>query len=100
MIIKWVNTFDPKPDPELLNDVIVNTPQPYLHPRFWNTCISQLLTRGLFTQIHEVIEHSQYQELKEKCPELYAVIGDMDTLLSNYTSYSSRTIYRMEAFGM
>lgn len=90
LIIKWVNTFDPKPDPELLNDVIVNTPQPYLHPQFWNTCISQLLTRGLFTQIHEVIEHSQYQELKEKCPELYAVIGDMDTLLSNYTSYSSK----------
>lgn len=90
LIIKWVNTFDPKPDPELLNDVMVNTPQPYLHPQFWNTCISQLLTRGLFTQIHEVIEYSQYHELKEKCPELHAVIGDMDTLLSNYTSHSSK----------
>ncbi|KAL6452825.1 NUP85 Nucleoporin NUP85 [Candida maltosa Xu316] len=88
LIIKWVNTFDPKPDSELLNEVMINTPKPYLHPQFWNTCLSQLIIRGLLPQVHDVIEHSQYQELEEKCPDLYSFITDFDTLLSNYTSFA------------
>lgn len=89
-ILEWVNTFDPKPDTDLLNDVMVNTPKPYTHPQFWNTCLSQLIIRGLFNQISEVIDHSGYNELEQECPELYAIIKDLNVLLSDYPSSASK----------
>ncbi|RCK64755.1 Nucleoporin NUP85 [Candida viswanathii] len=90
LILQWVNTFDPKPDSDLLNDVMINNPKPYKHPQFWNTCLSQLIIRGLFTQSNDVIGHSGYQELEETCPELYSIIGDLNSLLENYTSSASK----------
>ena len=90
LILAWVNTFDPKPDSSLLNDVMVNNPKPYTHPQFWNTCLSQLIIRGLFEQVSEVIAHSGYQELEQSCPELFLMINDMNIMLSDYTSSASK----------
>lgn len=89
-IAKWINRFDYKPDKELVESVMVNSPKPYSHPQFWNTYLSQLITRGLLTQAIAAIEKSQYEELEENTPELFSVIQDFSMLLKNYTSMSMK----------
>ncbi|KAK6459216.1 protein in nuclear pore complex may function in nuclear envelope integrity may also be [Scheffersomyces xylosifermentans] len=83
-IAKWVNVFYQKPADELAQSVMINTRTPYTHPQFWNTYVSQLITRGLLTQVVEVIAHSRYEELEESCPELYSTISDLSLLIENY----------------
>ncbi|RLV91806.1 Nucleoporin NUP85 [Spathaspora sp. JA1] len=88
LILEWVNTFHTKPEPELIETIMIQFPQPYLHPQFWNIYISQLITRGLFTQTNLAIEHSKFEELEETCPELYSIIADLNTLLADYSSFA------------
>ncbi|EGW31625.1 uncharacterized protein SPAPADRAFT_67664 [Spathaspora passalidarum NRRL Y-27907] len=88
LVLEWVNTFHPKPDLELTETIMISNPEPYSHPQFWNVYMAQLITRGLFTQATQAIEHSQYDQLEESCPELYSIISDLDTLLADYSSFA------------
>lgn len=84
LLAKWVNGFYHKPTNELTEAVMINTPTPYTHPQFWNTYLSQLVSRGLLSQAVEAITHSQYEQLEAEVPELYSVISDLVLLLGNY----------------
>lgn len=89
LIAKWINRYDYKPAESLVEDIMFRTPKPYLHPQFWNTYLSQLITRGLFSQAVTAIMNSKYDELAEKEPAtLYSVIADFKNLLENYTKMS------------
>lgn len=86
LLSKWVNRYDHKPLPELVEAIMINTPKPYLHPEFWNKYLPQLITRGLVNEALEAIQSSKYEELKDTCESLYLIIQDISTLLSNYTN--------------
>lgn len=90
LISKWINRFDYKPDKDLVESVMVNSPKPYKHPQFWNTYLSQLITRGLLNQAVAAITKSQYEDLKDVSSELFSIIEDFSTLLQNYTSMSMK----------
>lgn len=90
LLSKWINRFDYKPDHELIEAVMVNTTKPYLHDQFWNTYLSQLITRGLLAQAVTAISRSRYEELEDKSPALYSVIHDFLVLLESYTSMSMK----------
>ncbi|CCE83570.1 Piso0_004150 [Millerozyma farinosa CBS 7064] len=86
LISKWVNRFDAKPDPSFVEDVMISTPKPYLHPQFWNTYLAQLITRGLLPQATSAIASSGFTELESTEPELYNIIQDFSIILENYSS--------------
>lgn len=86
LITSWINKFDPKPDNDLIEEIIYNTPTPYLHPQFWTTYMGELLTRGMFEQASMSLKSSKYSELEQSCPQLHAIISDFETLVSSYTS--------------
>lgn len=86
LISKWVNRFDAKPDPSFVEDVMISTPKPYLHPQFWNTYLAQLLTRGLLPQAASAIALSGFTDLESTEPELYNIIQDFSIILENYSS--------------
>lgn len=90
LLSRWINRFDYKPDQELIEVVMVNTTRPYLHDQFWNTYLSQLITRGLLAQAVTAISRSRYEELEDKSPALYSVIHDFLVLLESYTSMSMK----------
>ncbi|CCG25682.1 Nup85 protein [Candida orthopsilosis Co 90-125] len=85
LIVKWVNKFDPQPSPELIDEVMTTTPQPYAHPLFWNTLVSKTVCRGLFDQSYNILEHSQYKDLEGSEDDLFLAISNLKTLLSSYT---------------
>ncbi|CAH2352183.1 nucleoporin Nup85p [[Candida] railenensis] len=88
LISNWINRIDPKPSMELVESIMINTPEPYLHPQFWNTYLSQLITRGLPSQAVNAIERSKFTHLQTTNPILFSVIEDFKTFLANYTSMS------------
>jgi nuclear pore complex protein Nup85 len=88
LLAQWINRFDHIPEDEFAIEVMVTTPKPYLHPQFWNEFIVQLVTRGLLSQATEAIGKSKFEELQETCPELYEMINDFKTLLSNYSNFA------------
>lgn len=88
LLSRWINRYDHKPFPELVEAIMINTPKPYLHPEFWNNYLPQLVTRGLVNEAVEAIQGSKYEELKDNCESLYLIIQDLSTLLSNYTNSS------------
>lgn len=91
LLTTWINRSDPKPDIEITESVMINTPKPYLHPQFWNTYIAQLLVRGLLGQAVNAIEKSSYQlDLSNTNGVLKEVIDDLKSLLQTYTSMSLR----------
>lgn len=85
LILLWINKYDPKPENEFIDAVMYDTPQPYLHPLFWNTYMGDLLTRGMFEQAVSSLRASKYEQLASDCPELHAIVEDLLTLVSNYT---------------
>ncbi|KAI5959970.1 NUP85 [Candida margitis] len=85
LIVKWVNKFDPQPSAQLIDEVMTVSPQCYAHPLFWNTLISKAVCRGLFKQLCNILEHSQYKELENSENDLYLVISNLKELLSSYT---------------
>lgn len=87
-ISTWVNRYEPKPESDLVQEIMAENPTPYIHPHFWNKLMVQLVTRGLLNEATEAIKHSKYEELSETCPELYSVIEDFQQLLSSYTSFA------------
>ena len=88
IIMEWVNRFDPQPPTEIVNEVVVNEPQSYLHPLFWKHIISKLAMRGLFKQLDEILQHADYKELEELCNPLFTAIEDFRNLMSMYSSYA------------
>lgn len=86
LIIRWINRYDPEPDNLFIDAVMYDTPQPYLHPLFWNLYLGDLLTRGMFPQAVLSLQNSKYDELKDTCPELHTIISDLITVLDAYTS--------------
>lgn len=87
-IADWINRFDPKPYSEVTTEIVVQSPIPYLHPEFWATYLSQLITRGLTSTAADALAHSKYDELEESCPQLYAAIAGLQELLREYTAFS------------
>ncbi|KAI3406171.2 NUP85 [Candida oxycetoniae] len=88
MVIDWVNNFDPEPSSELINEIMVDHENSYMHPLFWNSLVCKMVSRGLFQQADEVIQHSNYEELEELNPFLFCAIKDIKNLLTTYTSYA------------
>lgn len=86
LLVKWVNTFDPKMSNDFVEAIMLQTPTPYLHLQFWNVLLSQLLLRGLFDQANEVLESSSYQETTDQV--LLEIISDLQQLVANYTGLS------------
>lgn len=88
-LCKWVNRFDPQPDRQLVQDVMM-IPKPYLHPLFWNRLISKLICRGLMDQAVNAIKNSHYEELQENTESsvVYEVIEDLTNLLISYNTMS------------
>lgn len=89
-LVKWINRFDPQPEKELLEDVMLHTTKPYRHPLFWNKFISKLITRGLVDQAIVSIKKSGYEELQDEEVQLYQVIEDFVNLLETYNSMALR----------
>ncbi|KAI5966898.1 NUP85 [Candida pseudojiufengensis] len=90
LTIKWVNMFDPEPSVELIDEVMINHSPSYTHPLFWNTLLAKMVCRGLFQQIDETLEHSNYAELKETDNTMFEVISDLRQLLSDYSIFASK----------
>ncbi|CAI5758882.1 unnamed protein product [Candida verbasci] len=90
LIKDWVNNFDPQPSQELVEEIMISNPNPYLHPQFWNTLLSKFIIRGLFDQCESVLENSNYQELENKCEDLYNAINDLKALLFDYTNFAKK----------
>lgn len=88
LLVKWINTFDNKIAYELIDEVMYDTPQPYLHRSFWNVLIVNLLIRGLFEPASNLLESSRYEELAEKDRELFSIISDVHELISSYTVFA------------
>ncbi|KAI5952843.1 NUP85 [Candida jiufengensis] len=88
LIIEWVNMFDPEPSVELIDEIMINHPSSYTHPSFWNTLVSKMVCRGLFQQVDETLEHSNYYELEEKNITLFEVINDLRQLLADYSTFA------------
>lgn len=87
LLVKWVNEYHPKPEDSFVDEVVYNTPEPYLHPDFWTTYLGTLLTRGMFSHAAQSIDSSKYQQLGEGSP-LYTIIADFHVLVDSYTSMS------------
>lgn len=85
LLVKWVNEYYPKPEDSFVDEVVYNTPEPYLHPEFWTTYLGTLLTRGMFSHAAQSIDSSKYQKLGEGSP-LYTIINDFHVLVDSYTS--------------
>lgn len=88
LLTQWINRFDHIPDDEVAEEIMVNSPKPYLNSQFWNVFIVQLITRGLFPQAAESISKSKYEELSEKSPELYELITNFKILISEYPNFA------------
>lgn len=87
-ISTWVNRYEPKPESELVQEIMADNPTPYTHTDFWNKLMVQLVTHGLLNEATEAIKHSKYEDLSQTCPELYSVIDDFQQLLSTYTGFA------------
>ncbi|CAK9439401.1 uncharacterized protein LODBEIA_P35400 [Lodderomyces beijingensis] len=87
MVAEWVNSFDPQPPRELITEIMINQPRSYTHPLFWNGLVRKMVLRGLFQQVDEVLEHSNYIELRDMCNPLFSAIQDLKSLVSSYKSY-------------
>ncbi|KAK6205508.1 protein in nuclear pore complex may function in nuclear envelope integrity may also be [Scheffersomyces amazonensis] len=87
-LCNWVNSISSKPSEELFETIMTSTPIPYLHPQFWNTMVSQFITRGRLSEAAEVISRSKFESLEETSLDLYNLISDFKLLLENYTSFS------------
>lgn len=85
LLVKWVNEYHPKPEDSFVDEVVYNTPEPYLHPQFWTSYMGTLLTRGMFSNAAQSIKSSKYQQLGEDSP-LYHIITDFHVLVDSYTS--------------
>lgn len=94
LLCKWVNRYDSKPDQELVEEIMINSPKPYLHAQFWNTYLAQLITRGCFNEATDVLKNSKFEELEETEPSLYSIIQDFQTLIGNYQSLSLKGQFR------
>lgn len=91
MLTNWINKSDPRPDPELVEAIMIQTPKPYLHPLFWNTYIAQLLVRGLTRQALNALERSKFEaDLFQTNAVLLDVIHDFKNLLGSYVSMSHK----------
>lgn len=85
LLVNWVNEYFPKPEDSFVDQVVYNTPEPYLHPEFWTTYLGTLLTRGMFSHAVQSIKSSKYESLGEGSA-LYLIISDFQVLLDSYTS--------------
>lgn len=91
LLATWVNRYDPKPEDDLVESVMINTPKPYLHPQFWNTYLAQLITRGLFQQATEAIQNSAYHETESTDNAFFLVMNDFKVLISEYTNFALKS---------
>lgn len=83
-ILRWINEYDPQPDNDFIDSIIYNTPEPYLHPQFWTDYMGTILSRGMFAQAEQSLRSSRYEQLKESCPALHAIIEDLITIVGSY----------------
>lgn len=88
LIGEWINHFDPQPLDELVQEIMVDSPKPYLHQDFWTKYVPTLIIRGLHDVTTNVLENSGFQELEHSSPKLFKVIEDMITIISNYQPLS------------
>lgn len=86
LIAAWVNWYDEQPDQEIADEVVINTPKPYLHPLFWKKYLAKLLIRGLTSQAVEALNQSMVEETQETDPVFYQVVADFKVLLDNYST--------------
>lgn len=86
LISNWVNWYDEQPDQDIADEVVINTPKPYLHPLFWSKYLAKLLVRGLTPQAVEALNQSLVEETKDSDPVFYQVVVDFKVLLETYST--------------
>lgn len=84
LILKWINSYDPKPENDFIDAVMYNTPTPWKHPQFWTLYMGTLLSRGMFEKAASSIAASKYHELQHICPSLHEIIEDLEALVGAY----------------
>lgn len=85
-LTQWINRFDPKPEQELVEEIMIESPTPYRHPSFWTKFIGKLVVRGLLDQAISAIQKSGISELEHRDNEMYLILTDFCNLLQTYHS--------------
>ncbi|KAK6461450.1 protein in nuclear pore complex may function in nuclear envelope integrity may also be [Scheffersomyces coipomensis] len=88
LLCNWINSLKTKPDDDLVDTIMTNTPIPYKHPQFWNTLIIQYITGGRLREASDVIHNSKFEDLEDRSLDLFNTISDFKLLLENYTTFS------------
>lgn len=76
LILDWINKYDPKPDDELMQRVMLN-PAPHKHAEF-GRYLTQLCTRGMLDKAAACVEASKHEDpLLERFQNLLAAYAPM-----------------------